>query len=105
MAFETDKQLIICIVNNGFAEGVMHVAREAGAKGGTILNGHGTANQISEKLFQISTIDPEKEIIMIVVPSEIKDDVMMAINKEYNLTSESKGITFSIPITHAIGLQ
>ena len=104
MAYEVDLQLVVCIVNSGFSEGVMEAAREAGAKGGTIIQGHGTANQISEQLLQIA-IEPEKEIVLIVVPSKIKDDVMFSINKKYNLSTQSKGITFSLPVTHAIGLN
>lgn len=103
MAYEVDYELILCIVNSGFAEGVMKVARDAGAKGGTILNGHGTANQIVESKFALD-YEPEKDILMIIVPSKIKDNVMLEINKVYNLSSDSKGITFSLPITHAIGL-
>ena len=104
MAYEVNFELIVCIVNSGFSDSVMDVAREAGAKGGTILNGHGTANQLSEQLFQLS-FEPEKEIILIIVPKKIKDDVMLAINKTFNLSTESKGITFSVPVTHAIGIK
>ena len=97
-------EMIFCIINSGFAESVMDAARAAGATGGTIISGHGTANQIAEELHQI-TIQPEKEIVMIIVPSEIKDKVMTSINNSNNLMSESSGITFSLPLTHVIGIK
>ena len=38
-------EVILCIVNNGFSEAVMDAAREAGARGGTIIHARGTANK------------------------------------------------------------
>ena len=57
-------ELVLVIVNNGFSELVMEVARDCGAKGGTIINARGTAREEAEKLYNI-TISPEKEIVMI----------------------------------------
>ena len=59
-------ELIICIVNTGFSEIAMDAARKHGARGGTIINGRGTATKEAEKIFNI-TIQPEKEIIIILV--------------------------------------
>ena len=38
-------EVIFAIVNSGFAEDVMDVAREQGARGGTILSGRGVARE------------------------------------------------------------
>ena len=59
-------EVIFCIVNAGCSDAVMDIARDVGAKGGTVINARGTANPEAEKLFGI-TIQPEKEIVMIVV--------------------------------------
>ena len=61
-------EVIFCIVNSGFADEVMTAAREFGASGGTVLRARGTANPNAEKLFNIA-IQPEKEIVMILVNS------------------------------------
>ena len=53
-------ELIICIVNNGFSDTVMEAAKEAGARGGTVLNARGTANKEAEAFFHIA-IQPEKK--------------------------------------------
>ena len=45
---QNDYELIVCIVNSGFAEEVMSAARECGARGGTIINARGTARQEAE---------------------------------------------------------
>ena len=51
-------EMIMCIVNAGFSETVMEAAKSAGARGGTILNGRGTANKEAESFFHIA-IQPE----------------------------------------------
>lgn len=96
-------QIVFCIINSGFAETVMDAAREAGAKGGTVLSGHGTANKEAEEKFKI-TVQSDKEIVMMIVPEEIKDGVMTAVNKAAGLNTPSRGIVFSMPVSRAVGL-
>ena len=38
-------EVVFAIVDSGYAEDVMGVAREQGVRGGTILNARGVANQ------------------------------------------------------------
>ena len=67
-------ELIFCIVNAGFSGTVMDAARSAGATGGTRLRGRGSAGKEAEDFFHIQ-IEPEKEIVMILAPAEIKDAI------------------------------
>ncbi len=99
----TDHQMIVCIVNSGFSETVMDAAREAGVRGGTVLRGRGTANQAAEEEFGI-TIQPDKELLLIVVPTEIRDAVLEAIYRAVGINKAGKGIAFSLPVTKTIGL-
>ncbi len=91
-------ELVVCIVNAGYSQTVIDAARAAGAKGGTILRARGSANPESEEFFNIK-IHPEKEMVMIVVPKEIKDNVIMAVYKDAGLKEEASGIAFSLPVT------
>lgn len=100
----TDYELIFCIVNSGFAETVMTAAKRCGARGGTVINARGTANQQAEEFFHI-TVQPEKEIVMIVVPSEIKDDVLHAVYRDAGLSTDGQGISFSVPVTNVVGIN
>ena len=68
-------EAIFCIVNSGYSEAVMDAAKRLGAKGGTVINARGTASKEAEKFFGIS-VQPEKEIVMILVPSSCKDAVL-----------------------------
>ena len=102
MKFE--HEVIFCVVNAGFSEAVMDAAKEFGARGGTVIRARGTANSESEKLFGI-TIQPEKEIVMILVPSDIKDDILHALYREVGLKTPGQGIAFSMPVDNVVGIS
>ena len=96
-------EMIMCIVNAGFSETVMEAAKSAGARGGTILNGRGTANKEAESFFHIA-IQPEKEVVMILVDKEIKDSVLHALYQKAGLDTMGQGIAFSLPVDEVVGL-
>ena len=96
-------EVILAIVDDGYAEDVMDVAREQGAKGGTILSARGVAKEEAAAFFGI-TLHSEKEIVMMVVPKDIKDNVLNAIYKEMGMSKKAKGIAFSLPVTDTAGL-
>lgn len=101
---ETTYEAVFCIVNAGFSDDVMAAARRAGAGGGTILKGRGAAPREAEELFRI-TIQPEKEIVMLLVSADIKDRVLRSIYDAVGLGSAGQGIAFSLPIEKAVGLS
>ena len=98
-----DYEVILAIVNDGFADDVMAVAKEQGARGGTIINARGVAREDAAAFFGIN-VHTEKEIVMIVVPKEIKDNVLTAIYKEMGMAKKAQGIAFSLPVSDAAGL-
>ena len=97
-------EVIFCIVNSGFSEVVMDAAKEFGARGGTVIRARGTANSEAEKLFGI-TVQPEKEVVMILVPTKIKNDILHALYKEVGLQTPGQGIAFSMPVDNVVGLS
>ena len=97
-------EAIFCIVNSGYSDAVMDAAKKLGARGGTVINARGTAGKEAETFFKI-TVEPEKEIVMILVPASIKDDVMHALYKEVGLDSAGQGIAFSMPVDSVVGLS
>ena len=94
---ENKKELIVCIINNGFSDLVMGAAKRSGAKGGTTFHARGTGNADIEKFFGI-TISPEKEVVLIVVDVAIKDNVVSAIYKDAGLDTKGQGIVFTLPV-------
>ncbi len=96
-------EVIICIVNAGFADNVMDAAKEFGARGGTVIHARGTANSEAVKKFEIP-VSPEKEMVMILVPSEIKDNILHALYRAVGLKTPGQGIAFSMPVDAVVGL-
>ena len=97
-------ELIVCIVNAGFSQNVMEAARSAGAQGGTILRARGSANPEAEEFFNIS-IQSDKEMVLILAPMAIKDDILKAIYKDCGLADEAKGIAFSLPVNRTTTIK
>lgn len=98
-----DYEMIVCIVNAGFSEAVMDAAKEFGARGGTVLSARGTAAKEAETIFKI-TIQPEKEMVIILVPAAIRDDILHALYRSVGLKTPGQGIAFSLPVDSAVGL-
>lgn len=96
-------EAVFCVVNAGFSDTVMDAAREVGARGGTVIHARGTANKEAEKFFHI-TIQPDKEIVMILVPADIKDAVLHAIYQQAGLKSAGQGIAFSVAVDNVVGI-
>ncbi len=97
-------EVIFSIVNAGFSEAAMDAAKEFGARGGTVIRARGTANKESEQIFGI-TIEPEKEIVMILVSSDIKDDILHALYKQVGRNTPAQGIAFSLPVDNVAGID
>lgn len=99
----SNHEVIFAIVNSGYAEEVMDVARENGARGGTILNARGVAGEEAAAFFGI-TLHAEKEILMMVVDKSIRDDILNAIYKQMGMGKKAQGIAFSLPVSDVAGL-
>ena len=96
-------EVIFAIVNSGFAEEAMDVAREQGARGGTILNARGVAREEAAAFFGI-TIHADKEILMMVVEKDIRDAILNALYKEMGMEKKAQGIVFCLPVSDVAGL-
>lgn len=99
----TKYEVIFCIVDAGFTDLVMEAAKEVGARGGTVINARGTANKEAEQFFHI-IIQPNKEIVMILVPADIKDAVLHAVYQRAGLKTAGHGIAFSMAVDSVVGL-
>ena len=96
-------EVIFAIVDSGYADDVMDIARAEGARGGTILNARGVAREDAAAFFGI-TIHAEKEILMMVVEKKIRDQVLNALYKQMGMAKKAQGIVFSLPVSDVAGL-
>ncbi|SBW05430.1 Regulatory protein, P-II family [uncultured delta proteobacterium] len=98
---ESGYTLLTVIVNNGYADDVMAQARKAGARGGTILTGRGTASEEDVQFFGI-TLVPEKEVLMIVTEKELVTPILDAIRTVPTLAEPGGGIVYSMNVEEFI---
>ena len=96
-------EVILAIVNGGYAEDVMAVAKEHGARGGTIINARGVAREEAAAFFGF-TLHQEKEILMIVVEKGVRDAVLNGIYKAMGMSKKATGILFSLPVSDVAGM-
>lgn len=91
------------IVDRGMAEEVMTIARNAGAKGGTILHGRGTGAEFTEKLLGME-IEPEKELVVILMPTKFMKKAIKDLHEKLDLDTPGKGILYVEPVVSVVGL-
>ena len=96
-------EVIFAIVNSGFAEEAMAIAKEQGARGGTILNARGVAREQEAAFFGIA-IHPEKEILMLVVEKSVRNNILNALYTTMGMDKKAQGIVFSLPVSDVAGL-
>ena len=101
---EKGYKCILAIVNSGFSEEAMEAAKACGARGGTVLHGRGTISKEAEKFFNI-TIQPEKEIVMILAKEEQIDGMLKGLYAAIGTSTPAQGIVFAIPVDEAVGLE
>lgn len=89
---------IVVVVNRGFAEKVVEVARQSGAKGATIIHGRGTDEQ-QEILLPILNIElqPEKEIVLLITGTHVSEAVADGILGDMQLEQDGEAAVFMSP--------
>ena len=97
MEIKFENELIIAVTKRGYTDNVMAVAREAGARGGTVIHARGTGDESSEQLFG-TTVGAEKEMIFIVVERKDKNNVMNAIMEKAGINSDAQTFLFTLPV-------
>lgn len=98
------RHLILAICNSGSADEVMATAKESGARGGTIIHARGSAQKDAEHFLGI-TIQPEKDIIIIIVDDATKGPIMQNISKYHGIGTKSHTVTISLPVDDIVGLD
>ena len=101
---ESEYIMIMAIVNQGYSEEVMAVARSAGATGGTVFHSRQMDNEEAMQFFGIS-VQQEREVVLILAKKEIKLPMMKALGEQCGLQSEAHGIVLSLPVDGVAGLE
>lgn len=97
-------QTIYTVVDRGKGQRVVEAASEAGASGGTIIEGRGAGSHEVTRVFNME-IEPEKDIVITIVNSEKVDAIVDSIRKKLDIEKENKGIIFVHPISNSVGIN
>ena len=103
MEHAADHELILIVMNKGFTEEVMELARSAKATGGTALHARRVGVREAERFFGVS-IQPEKEVVLILTTAENRRPIMEAVASKMGITTTAKCILFSLPVIDVVGL-
>lgn len=101
--FVKDFNLVVTVVSRGHSDKVMESAKLAGAEGATIITGRGNSIHETDTVLGVS-IQPEKEIVLVLVRKQIRKKVMREICKNSGLTEEGQGLCFSMPVDEVGGI-
>ena len=100
---DNDYKLVLAIVQKGFSDEVVEASRNAGASGACILQGKGTTNE--KRKFFCFDIEPEKEVVLILVESENAVPITKAIYAAVDYKSEARGLVFVLPVSYVSGMS
>ncbi len=100
---ESMYEVIFTIVERGLGQDVVDAASSAGSTGATIINARGSGIHEKETFFGM-TIEPEKEIVMIVISKEKVKEVVEAIESTMHIDDPGKGILFTLETHRVTGL-
>lgn len=95
---ECDSKLLIVIIEKHKCDAVMAEARKAGATGGTVMLGRGTAENKWLRLLGLD--DVEKELLWTILPVPLVEPVMSALRSAPCL-AKTRGIMFTLDV-HAV---
>ena len=99
----TNIRALYIVINAGFAEAAIEIARSVGARGATILTARGFGS-IHKSIMGIS-VDTEKEMVLCLVDKETADRVIDAIKEKAGPGSPVNGICFTIPVEQMVGIN
>jgi nitrogen regulatory protein PII len=98
---QTNDVLITFIVSHGDAQDVMAAAREAGARGGTILNAHGTSRESDVQFFGMTLVS-EKEMLVIVAEKDAANNILNAVKDLPVFRKTGGGIIYTTDVQRFI---
>ncbi|MBT5469748.1 MAG: P-II family nitrogen regulator [Nitrospina sp.] len=97
-------KVVLAFVNDKYQDEVIVAAKAAGATGVTILNARGEGIN-SQKSFLGLNMESQKDMLLFLVEDFMANDIMDAIYESGNLGDHGNGITFSLNVDRAIGLE
>lgn len=99
-----DYVCLYVIVDRHQGQKAIHIAQEYGARGATVIHGRGSGEEVKSKLFLNMNIEPEKNLLIMLIKKDLVDTIQKEIYEQMDLRSQGKGIIYSLPVNHVAGL-
>ena len=93
------------IVPHDKEEEALLAAKEAGARGVTIMNAHGMGLDEMDNFYNRLHSDGTDSNLMFVVRTRNVDKIIRAVMEKLDITGEGDGIAYAYPISHVKGLR
>ena len=93
---------IMTIIDKGKSNDCIKAAKAAGARGGTIMHGHGAG--IPTDYYFPLIIEPQKDLVMVLTAKDSVKAIKDRIINELELYKEGKGVIFILPVIKMSGL-
>ena len=94
---------IFTVVDKGQGDCVVDAAKEAGARGATIIHARGSGIHETSTLFAMQ-IEPEKDMVLILAANDICPGIISCIREKLNIDEPGTGIIFSVGVSETYGL-
>jgi nitrogen regulatory protein PII len=98
-----DIEQVCIIVNFGLGSKLLHVAKNHGIPGGTILLGKGTVNNRILEFLGLSDI--RKEIVLMVANKNTAEYVLEKLNEKFEFEKPNHGIAFTTSVCSLVGTR
>jgi len=103
-SYEMSFSAVHVIVPHDVEEKALLAAKEAGARGVTIMEAHGMGLEEMDNFYNRLHSDSTDSNLMFIVPTKKVDKIVHTIMHTLDITGEGEGITYSYPINNLKGL-
>ena len=98
-----ENSVILISCTRGCTDEIMSTAKAHGARGGTVVKARLAGQEDLEQAYDME-LEEEREILAIVVPTQLRAPIMEAVNSAHGLRSKAQSIVCSLPIEDLIHL-
>ena len=99
-----EANLIVAVIASGTTNIFMDIAREAGAKGATVIHAKGLLPDDAAKFLGLDIADERELVFIATKDSKSKDSILKAIDEKAGKDTEIHAFAFSMPIENLVGL-
>ena len=97
-------EMIITVVDSGSTDLVVDAAKAAGAHGGTVIKAREMDGDEQKKIFGM-IVQPEKEIVLMLVRLEQKKEIVKAICAAVLEKTGEHALVYSLAVGDTVGLK